>query len=338
MKLFSNDIGIDLGTATVLVYVKGKGIVLKEPSVVAIDMNTKKLYAVGEEARRMLGRTPDAIRAIRPLEDGVISDYFLTEKMIKEFIDKVCKRRLFKPRIMICVPSGVTEVEQRAVIDAAHQAGARKVYLIEEPIAAAIGAGVDISQPRGMMIVDIGGGTTDVAVISLGSIVVSRSIKVAGDEFDEAVIKYIRKKYSLNIGARTAEDVKISIGCVYPREKDIAIEIRGGSLLTGLPQTITVTSEEIRGAVEDVVSEIIEAVKTTLEQTPPELVGDILEDGILLTGGGALINGLDKRLKQETGLDVYLADDIVSCVAKGAGMALEHIDSIGDPTHTYYKS
>ena len=302
MKLFSNDIGIDLGTATVLVYVKGKGIVLKEPSVVAIDMNTKKLYAVGEEARRMLGRTPDAIRAIRPLEDGVISDYFLTEKMIKEFIDKVCKRRLFKPRIMICVPSGVTEVEQRAVIDAAHQAGARKVYLIEEPIAAAIGAGVDISQPRGMMIVDIGGGTTDVAVISLGSIVVSRSIKVAGDEFDEAVIKYIRKKYSLNIGARTAEDVKI------------------------------------RGAVEDVVSEIIEAVKTTLEQTPPELVGDILEDGILLTGGGALINGLDKRLKQETGLDVYLADDIVSCVAKGAGMALEHIDSIGDPTHTYYKS
>ncbi len=337
MKLFSNDIGIDLGTATVLVYVRGKGIVLKEPSVVAIDMNTNKLYAVGEEARRMLGRTPDAIRAIRPLADGVISDYDLTEAMIKSFINKVCKRRLFKPRIMICVPSGVTEVEQRAVIDAAHQAGARKVYLIEEPIAAAIGAGVDISQPRGMMIVDIGGGTTDVAVISLGSIVVSRSIKIAGDEFDEAVIKYIRKRYSLNIGSRTAEDVKISIGCVYPREKDISIDIRGGSLLTGLPQTVTVSSEEIRGAFEDVVSEIIEAVKTTLEETPPELVGDILEDGILLTGGGSLVNGLDKRLKKETGIDVFLADDIVSCVAKGSGMALENIDSLSDPTHTYYK-
>lgn len=338
MKLFSNDIGIDLGTATVLVYVKDKGIVLKEPSVVAIDMNTQKLYAVGEEARRMLGRTPDSIRAIRPLADGVISDYYLTEEMIKYFINKVCKRRLFKPRIMICVPSGVTEVEQRAVIDAARQAGARKVYLIEEPIAAAIGAGVDISKPRGMMIVDIGGGTTDVAVISLGSIVTSRSAKTAGDEFDDAVIKYIRKKYSLNIGARTAEDVKISIGCVYPREKDISVDIRGGSLLSGLPETITVSSEEIREAFEDVVAEIIEAVKNVLEETPPELVGDILEDGILLTGGGALISGLDKRLKHETGIDVFLAEDIVSCVAKGSGLALDNIDILQeDPTHTYYK-
>lgn len=337
VKLFSNDIGIDLGTATVLVYVKGKGIVLKEPSVVAIDANTNKLYAVGEEARRMLGRTPASIQAIRPLADGVISDYYLTEQMIKAFIGKVTKRRFFKPRIMICVPSGVTEVEQRAVIDAAHQAGARKVYIIEEPIAAAIGAGVDISQPRGMMIVDIGGGTTDVAVISLGSIVVSRSIKTAGDEFDEAVIKYIRKKYSLNIGARTAENVKISIGCVYPREKDITIDIRGGSLLSGLPETIKVTSEEIREAFEDVVVEIIDAVKLVLEQTPPELVGDILQDGILLTGGGALVHGLDKRLQKETGINVYLADDIVSCVAKGAGAALEHIDQLSDPTHIYYK-
>ncbi|MCX7714685.1 MAG: rod shape-determining protein [Clostridia bacterium] len=337
MRLFSNDIGIDLGTATVLVYVKGKGIVLKEPSVVAVDVYTNKIYAVGEEARRMLGRTPDAIQAIRPLADGVISDYYLTEQMIKAFIGKVCKRRLFKPRIMICVPSGVTEVEQRAVIDAARQAGARKVYIIEEPIAAAIGAGIDISRPRGMMIVDIGGGTSDIAVISLGSIVVSRSVKTAGDEFDDAVIKYIRKKYSLNIGSRTAEDIKISIGCVYPREKDISINVRGGSLLTGLPQTIQVSSEEIREAFEDVVSEIIEAVKDVLENTPPELVGDILEDGILLTGGGSLVYGLDKRLKKETGIDVFLADDIVSCVAKGSGIALEHIDSLSDPTHIYYK-
>lgn len=337
MKVFSNDIGIDLGTSTVLVYVKGKGIVLKEPSVVAVDVYTNKIYAVGEEARRMLGRTPDAIQAIRPLADGVISDYYLTEQMLKAFIGKVCKRRLIKPRIMICVPSGVTEVEQRAVIDAAHQAGARKVYIIEEPIAAAIGAGADISRPRGMMVVDIGGGTADIAVISLGSIVYSRSIKTAGDEFDDAVIKYIRKKYSLNIGARTAEDVKISIGCVYPRERDISIQIRGGSLLTGLPQTIEITSEEIREAFEDVACEIIDAVKDVLENTPPELVGDILEDGILLTGGGSLVYGLDKRITKETGIHAILADDIVSCVAKGSGAALEHIDVISDPTHTFYK-
>lgn len=337
MKVFSNDIGIDLGTSTVLVYVKDKGIVLKEPSVVAVDVYTNKIYAVGEEARRMLGRTPDAIQAIRPLADGVISDYYLTEQMLKAFIGKVCKRRLIKPRIMICVPSGVTEVEQRAVIDAAHQAGARKVYIIEEPIAAAIGAGVDISKPRGMMVVDIGGGTADIAVISLGSIVYSRSIKTAGDEFDDAVIKYIRKKYSLNIGARTAEDVKISIGCVYPRERDISIQIRGGSLLTGLPQTIEITSEEIREAFEDVACEIVDAVKDVLENTPPELVGDILEDGILLTGGGSLVYGLDKRITKETGIHAILADDIVSCVAKGSGAALEHIDVISDPTHTFYK-
>jgi len=337
MKLFSNDIGIDLGTATVLVYVKGKGIVLKEPSVVAVDVYTNKIYAVGEAARKMLGRTPDAIQAIRPLADGVISDYYLTEQMLRAFINKVCKRRLIKPRIMICVPSGVTEVEQRAVIDAARQAGARKVYLIEEPIAAAIGAGADISKPRGMMVVDIGGGTADIAVISLGSIVYSRSIKTAGDEFDEAVIKYIRKKYSLNIGSRTAEDVKISIGCVYPRERDISINIKGGSLLTGLPQNIEVTSEEIREAFEDVATEIIDAVKDVLEHTPPELVGDILEDGILLTGGGSLVYGLDKRITKETGIQAILADDIVSCVAKGSGAALEHIDVMSDTTHTYYK-
>lgn len=337
MKVFSNDIGIDLGTATVLVYVQGKGIVLKEPSVVAVDVYNNKIHAVGEEARRMLGRTPDSIQAIRPLADGVISDYYLTEQMLKAFINKVCKRRLIKPRIMICVPSGVTEVEQRAVIDAARQAGARSVYIIEEPIAAAIGAGLDISRPRGMMVVDIGGGTADIAVISLGSIVYSRSIKTAGDEFDDAVIKYIRRKYSLNIGARTAEDVKISIGCVYPRERDISVKIRGGSLLTGLPQTIEVSSEEIREAFEDVSCEIIDAVKDVLEHTPPELVGDILEDGILLTGGGSLVYGLDKRITEETGIEAIIADDIVSCVAKGTGAALEHLDSMADTTHTYYK-
>jgi len=337
VKVFSNDIGIDLGTSTVLVYVKGKGIVLKEPSVVAVDSYSGRIYAVGEEARKMLGRTPDVIQAIRPLADGVISDYDLTEQMLKAFINKVCKRRLIKPRIMICVPSGVTEVEQRAVVDAARQAGARKVYLIEEPIAAAIGAGIDISRPRGMMVVDIGGGTADVAVISLGSIVVSRSIKVAGDEFDDAVVKYIRKKYSLNIGLRTAEDVKINIGCVYPRDKALSMEIRGGSLLTGLPQTITITSEEIREAFEDAFVEIIDAVKLVLEETPPELVGDILEDGILLTGGGSLVSGLDKRLEKETGIKFILAEDIVACVAKGAGIAIEEIDNYSDPTHIYYK-
>jgi len=329
---FSNDVGIDLGTATVLVYVKGKGIVLKEPSVVAMDTNTNKLLAVGLEAQRMLGRTPGNIVAIRPLRDGVISDYDMTERMLRHFLDKICKRRIFKPRVIICVPSGVTEVEERAVIDASLQAGASKTYLIEEPIAAAIGAGIDIAKPYGNMIVDIGGGTTDIAVISLGGIVVSESIKVAGDKFDEAIVKYIRKKHNILIGERTAEEMKMRIGCVFPRteeDKEIRredIEIRGRSLVSGLPKTITVTADEMFEAFEETSAAIVDAVKAVLEQTPPELVGDISTNGIIMTGGGALVWGLDKLIQRETGIKCSVADDAVSCVAIGTGKALNNID------------
>ncbi|OQB14181.1 MAG: Rod shape-determining protein MreB [Firmicutes bacterium ADurb.Bin193] len=324
------DVGIDLGTASVLVYVKGKGIVLNEPSVVAMDANTKTLLAVGEEAQRMLGRTPGNIVAIRPLRDGVISDYNSTEKMLRYFLDKICRRRIFKPRVVICVPSGVTEVEERAVIDAAQQAGAGKTFLIEEPIAAAIGAGIDISKPCGNMIVDIGGGTTDIAVISLGGIVVSESIKIAGDRFDEAIIKYIRKKHNILIGERTAEDMKIQIGCVYKGDANLfdtlEMDIRGRSLVSGLPKTITVTSDEMYEAFEETAASIIEAVKSVLESTPPELVGDISNNGILMTGGGALVRGLDRLISQETGIEARVAEDAVSCVAIGTGRTL---DSIG---------
>lgn len=320
------DIGIDLGTATVLVYVKGKGIVLREPSVVAIDKNTNKLLAVGEEARRMLGRTPGNIVAIRPLRDGVISDYDITERMLKYFLKKVCKNRIFKPRVIICVPSGVTEVEERAVIDAALQAGARKTYLIEEPIAAAIGSGIDISKACGSMVVDIGGGTTDIAVISLGGTVVSSSIKVAGDKFDEAIVRYMRKKHNIMIGERTAEEMKIKIGCVYQREEEVSIDIRGRNLISGLPRTLTVTSTEMMEALEETVSHIVEAVHSVLEKTPPELVGDISTRGIVLTGGGGLIYGLDKLLQKKTGINVIVADDAISCVAVGTGKALDNIE------------
>jgi len=323
---FGQDIGIDLGTATVLVYIKGKGIVLREPSVVAIDNNTNRLLAVGEEARRMIGRTPGNIVAIKPLKDGVISDYDITEKMLKYFLRKVCNRRIFKPRVIVCVPSGVTEVEERAVIDAALQAGARKTYLIEEPIAAAIGAGIDISKACGSMVVDVGGGTTDIAVISLGGIVVSNSIKVAGDKFDEAIVRYIRKKYNIMIGERTAEEMKIKIGCVYPREEEVSMDIRGRSLISGLPKTITVTSTEMMEALEETVSHIVEAVHSVLERTLPELVGDISSRGIVLTGGGSLIYGLDKLLQEKTGINVIIADEPVSCVAIGTGKALENIE------------
>lgn len=323
---FGQDIGIDLGTATVLVYVKGKGIVLREPSVVAIDKNTNRLLAVGEEARRMLGRTPGNIVAIRPLRDGVISDYDITERMLKYFLKKVCNRKIFKPRVIVCVPSGVTEVEERAVIDAALQAGARKTYLIEEPIAAAIGAGIDISKACGSMVVDIGGGTTDIAVISLGGTVVSTSIKVAGDKFDEAIVRYIRKKYNIMIGERTAEEMKIKVGGVYQRDEEVSIDIRGRSLISGLPKTITVTSTEMQEALEETVSNIVEAVHSVLERTPPELVGDISTRGIVLTGGGSLIYGLDKLLQKKTGINVLIADDAVSCVAMGTGKALENIE------------
>jgi len=309
-----------------LVYIKGKGIVLREPSVVAIDNNTNRLLAVGEEARRMIGRTPGNIVAIKPLKDGVISDYDITEKMLKYFLRKVCSRRIFKPRVIVCVPSGVTEVEERAVIDAALQAGARKTYLIEEPIAAAIGAGIDISKACGSMVVDVGGGTTDIAVISLGGIVVSNSIKVAGDKFDEAIVRYIRKKYNIMIGERTAEEMKIKIGCVYPREEEVSMDIRGRSLISGLPKTITVTSTEMMEALEETVSHIVEAVHSVLERTLPELVGDISSRGIVLTGGGSLIYGLDKLLQEKTGINVIIADEPVSCVAIGTGKALENIE------------
>jgi len=309
-----------------LVYIKGKGIVLREPSVVAIDNNTNRLLAVGEEARRMIGRTPGNIVAIKPLKDGVISDYDITEKMLKYFLRKVCNRRIFKPRVIVCVPSGVTEVEERAVIDAALQAGARKTYLIEEPIAAAIGAGIDISKACGSMVVDVGGGTTDIAVISLGGIVVSNSIKVAGDKFDEAIVRYIRKKYNIMIGERTAEEMKIKVGCVYPREEEVSMDIRGRSLISGLPKTITVTSTEMMEALEETVSHIVEAVHSVLERTLPELVGDISSRGIVLTGGGSLIYGLDKLLQEKTGINVIIADEPVSCVAIGTGKALENIE------------
>lgn len=325
------DIGIDLGTATVLVYIKGRGIVLREPSVVAIDRNTNKLLAVGEEARRMLGRTPGNIVAIKPLRDGVISDYDITERMLKYFINKVCGSkllRLFKPRIMVCVPSVVTEVERRAVIDAAMQAGAGKTYLIEEPIAAAIGAGIDISKACGSMVVDIGGGTTDIAVISLGGIVVNTSIKVAGDKFDEAIVRYMRKKHNIMIGERTAEELKINIGTVYPRVQEVMMDIRGRNLISGLPKTITVSSSEVMEALQEPVSSVIEAVHSVLEKTPPELAADISDRGIVMTGGGGLLYGMDKLLQEKTGINVIIADDAISCVALGTGEALNNIEAI----------
>ncbi len=325
---FGQDIGIDLGTATVIAYVKGKGIVLREPSVVAVDKNTGNVLAVGKEARRMLGRTPGNIVATRPLRDGVISDYTVTEKMLKYFIDKVCGRFLFAPRIMICIPSQVTEVEKKAVIDAASQAGARKVYLIEEPIAAAIGAGIDISKPCGNMVVDIGGGTTDIAVISLGGSVVSSSLKVAGDKFDEAIVKYMKKKHNVMIGERTAEDLKMNIGCVYPKIQDMEMEVRGRDLITGLPKTLNMKSSEMLEALIEPAMEIVDAVHSILERTPPELVSDISDKGIYMTGGGCLLDGLDKLLQEKTGINVMIAQDTVSCVALGTGKALDNLDAL----------
>ena len=328
MFFFGQDIGIDLGTATVIAYVKGKGIVLREPAVVAVDNNTGNVLAVGQEARRMLGRTPGNIVATRPLKDGVISDYTVTEKMLKYFINKIGGKSIFAPRIMICIPSQVTEVEKKAVIDAASQAGARKVYLIEEPIAAAIGAGIDISKPCGNMIVDIGGGTTDIAVISLGGSVVSSSIKVAGDKFDEAVVRYIKKKHNVIIGDRTAEELKVNIGCVYPKIQDVEMDIRGRDLGTGLPKTLTISSSEMMEALLEPAMMIVDAVHGVLEKTPPELAADISDKGIYMTGGGALLDGLDKLLKEKTGINVMIAQDTVSCVALGTGKALDNLDTL----------
>ena len=299
--MLGSDIGIDLGTASVLVYIKGKGVVLKEPSVVAFDRDTNKIKAIGEEARLMLGRTPGNIVAVRPLRQGVISDYTVTEKMLKYFIQKaVGKQRFRKPRISVCVPSGVTEVEKKAVEDATYQAGARDVAIIEEPIAAAIGAGIDISRPCGNMIVDIGGGTTDIAVISLGGTVVSTSVKIAGDDFDDAIIRYMRKKHNLLIGERTAEDIKIKIGSAYKRPETVSLEVRGRNLVTGLPKTITVTSEETEEALKEITSQIVEAVHSVLEKTPPELAADIADRGIVLTGGGCLLYGLEELIEEKT--------------------------------------
>jgi len=325
------DIGIDLGTASVLVYIKGKGIVLQEPSVVAIDRNTNKILAVGEEARLMLGRTPGNIVAIRPLREGVISDYEVTEKMLRYFIDKaVGRRRLFKPRMIVCVPSGVTEVEKRAVKDAANNAGARNTQLIEEPIAAAIGAGLDITKASGNMVIDIGGGTSDIAVISLGGIVVSTSIKVAGDKFDEAIVRYMRKKHNVMIGERTAEELKINIGTAFPREEQVKMEVRGRNLISGLPKTIEISSEEMLEALAEPVSAIADAVHSVLERTPPELSADISDRGIVMTGGGSLLHGLDKLISKRTNIPVYIAEDAVSCVAIGTGKSLDNFDVLID--------
>lgn len=339
MSLFSfaNDIGIDLGTASVLVYIKGKGIVLQEPSVVAIEKSNNKILAVGEDARRMIGRTPGNIVAKRPLRDGVISDYDTTEKMLKEFIRKSYGYKGWgKPRVVICIPCEATEVERRAVKDAALNAGARKVYLIEEPIAAAIGAGLDIAKPSGSMVVDIGGGTTDVAVISLGGMVVRSSIKVAGDNFDEAIIKYIRKKHKIMIGERTAEELKIKIGCAYPREENISAEVKGRDLISGLPKNVFVTSEEMREALAEPVSAIAECVHSVLEKTPPELASDISEKGIYMTGGGGLLWGLDKFVQERTKVPTYVAEEAVSCVALGTGKSLEQLDRLEELTAANY--
>ena len=328
MCSLAKDIGIDLGTASVLVYIKGKGVVLNEPSVVAIDKNTGRLLKVGAEAQAMLGRTPGNIVAIRPLRDGVISDYDMTERMLKEFIRKVTGGfHLFPPRIMVCVPSGITEVEERAVIDAGRQAGARRVYLIEEPVAAAIGAGIDITKPDGHMVVDIGGGTSDIAVISLSGVVESASIKVAGDQFNESIVKYMRRKHNILIGERTAEQMKMEIGCVYPKEEETSIEIKGRCLMTGLPKTISVTSTEMMEAFEEPVERILEAVHGVLERTPPELVADISNNGIVMTGGGSLVDGFDKLITARTGIHTVVAEDAISCVAEGTGKSL---DSLGD--------
>ena len=332
MSIFVKDIGIDLGTASVLVFVKDKGIVLREPSVVALDKNTGKLLKVGREAQLMLGRTPGNIVAIRPLREGVISDYDMTERMLREFIRKVAPIRLFKPRVIICVPSGITEVEERAVIDAGIQAGARKVYLIEEPLAAALGAGIDIAEPDGHMIVDIGGGTADIAVISLSGIVESASIKVAGDAFSEAIIKYIRKRHNVLIGDRTAEELKMSIGCVFPPAEELSKEIKGRCLMTGLPRTFTVTSSEMIEAFEEPCSRILEAIHSVLERTPPELVADISTNGIIMTGGGSLVAGFDKLIESHTGIETYIADDAISCVAQGTGKSLDWLSELQDGT------
>jgi rod shape-determining protein MreB len=323
------DLAIDLGTANTLIYVRGHGVVLDEPSVVAINVSDGRPVAVGMEAKRMMGRTPNHIKAIRPLKDGVIADFEVCEKMLRYFIQKVAGSKWSKPRMVICVPSGITGVEQRAVQDAAEYAGARKpVHIIEEPMAAAIGADMPVHEPSGNMIVDIGGGTTEVAVISLGGIVTAQSIRVAGDELDEAVLQYVKKEFSLAIGDRTAEEIKIQMGSAWPLEEELTADIRGRDLISGLPRTIQITTEQVREAVAEPISAIVDAVKTTLDKTPPELAADIMEDGITITGGGALLGGLDQRLAHETGMPIRIADEPLYSVVIGSGRALENIDAM----------
>lgn len=329
------DIGVDLGTANVLVYIKGKGVVLREPSVVAIDRDSNKVLAIGEEARKMLGRTPGNIVAIRPLREGVIADYDTTESMLRHFIEKVAGRSfIFKPRIMVCIPSGVTTVEKRAVLEAAVQAGARKTYLIEEPLAAALGAGLDISEPYGAMVVDIGGGTTDVAVISLGGIVASESLRIGGDKFDDAIVRYVKKEYNMMIGERTAEEIKMNIGTAIRGRREGSMEVRGRDLLSGLPKTVRMSAVEIGEALNEPVEAIVQCVKAVLETTPPELAADIMDRGIVMTGGGALLYALDELIQKETGIPTYLAEDPLSCVALGTGKALESIENLEDSLST----
>jgi rod shape-determining protein MreB len=335
LGLFSNDIGIDLGTANTLVFVREKGIVLREPSVVAVQQGTKKVLAVGDEAKRMLGRTPGSIVAIRPLKDGVISDFEITEEMLKAFIKKAHRGRKWfapHPRVVIAVPSGITEVEKRAVCESANHAGARSVRLIEEPLAAAIGVGLPVQDAAGNMIVDIGGGTTEVAIISLGGIVFSRSVRVAGDELDESIINYMKRAYNLMIGERTAEEIKIKIGSAYPMEKETSMEVRGRDLVAGLPKTLTITSQEVREALLEPVSIIVESVRITLERCPPELSADLVERGIVLAGGGALLRGLDSLLAEETGLPVHVAEDPLSAVVEGTGKVLQEIEFLSKLT------
>ena len=329
MSFIGRDMAVDLGTANTLVYVRGKGIVLNEPSVVAINTNTAGILAVGTEAKRMIGRTPGNIVAIRPLKDGVIADFETTERMLRYFIQKVHRRRHFaKPRVVVCVPSGITGVEQRAVKDAGYAAGARKVYIIEEPMAAAIGAGLPVHEPTGNMVVDIGGGTTEVAVISLGGIVTSQSIRVGGDELDNAIVSYVKKEYSLMLGERTAEEIKMAIGSAFPSPDEPHAEIRGRDLVSGLPKTIVVSAEEIRKAIDEPVNAIVDAVKTTLDKCPPELSGDVMDRGIVITGGGALLKGLDERLRHETGMPIHLVDNPLDSVVLGTGKCVEDFESL----------
>jgi rod shape-determining protein MreB len=322
------DMAVDLGTANTLVYVRGRGIVLSEPSVVAVDSRTGEVHAVGIEAKRMLGRTPGTISAIRPLKDGVIADFEVTEEMLRHFIQKVHQSRFAHPRVVVCVPSGVTGVEKRAVEEACLSAGARQAYLIEEPMAAAIGAGLPVGEPTGSMVVDIGGGTSEVAVISLGGIVVSQSIRVGGDELDEAIINYVKREYKLLIGQQTAEELKLEIGSAFPMAEEVQAEIRGRDMVSGLPKTVVLTSEEIRGALEEPVSQIIDAVKETLDRTPPELASDIMDRGIMLAGGGSLLQGMDERLRHETQMPAHLAESPLTCVAVGSGRSLEEFEAI----------